>query len=116
MSELSFTLYVPLLVLGALYVALRVVAAVGEGRGRGSSVKYLDLAFATLLIAAAYVVVLLILSVVTFPNRTGTMLSIFVIVGVFFGLLATVLLVITDYGLGSIGRARRRRRGVESFD
>lgn len=115
-TQLSFGIYAPLLLVGLVYVVLRIVAATAAGRGSASSERYYDLAFVVSLVAAAYVAVLVVVAAVSFPNSMSKMLEIFAVVGVFFALLLVVLLVITDYGVGSIGRARRRRRGVETFD
>jgi protein-S-isoprenylcysteine O-methyltransferase Ste14 len=115
-TQLSFGMYAPLLLVAFVYVVLRIVAYTAEGRGSESSERYQDLAFVVALLMAVYVVVLVVVAAVSFPNSMSKMIEVLVIVCAFFGLLAVVLLAITDYGFGAIGRARKRRRGVDVFD
>lgn len=92
----SIIFYYPLMLLAVGYTVLTVAGRVVEGRPggaeRGSSLQ--TLGFALLLAAAAYVVVLLIVSVATFPVTLGDFAVIMITVFLFFGALLSVLLVL----------------------
>lgn len=106
MDELSFSLYMPLIVLGVVYGVLFVIAQVQSGRGnRARSERLLDFGFALALLAAAYVVVLLLISLVSMPDLIYDMIVIVVVVGVFFAVLLFVL-----FGLFELLVSRRPRR------
>ena len=109
MEQLSFGWYLPLLVAGLVYVVLFMVGRVLRGRGETDTAdRLLDIAFLVVLAVAAYTVVLLLLSLVTFPNRIGSMLVIMIIIGVFF-----LVLLLALFGLFELLAARRVGRQRE---
>ncbi len=92
----SVAFYYPLMVLALGYtlltVAGRVVEARPGGAERGSNLQ--TLGFALLLAAAGYVVVLLIVSLATFPVTLSDFAVIMLTVFLFFAVLLSVLLVL----------------------
>jgi hypothetical protein len=91
----AFALYAPLIVLGA---------APGNRRGPAASGRIHDFAFGVALLAAAYTVVLFIVSLVTLPDLVVDLIRIVLVMGVFFLVLISVLFAIVELLLG---RARR---------
>jgi hypothetical protein len=106
-DPLPFALYLPLVFLGlgyaVLYVAGRVM--VGRGEHEGGD-RLLDIAFVLALIAAGYVVVLVIVSLIFRPVRVGEMLLITIILSVFF-----LVLLFAFFGLFEVLFSRGGRSG-----
>lgn len=101
----SFSLYAPLIVLGLAYaVASIAAAAAGNRSGPAARERVQDIAFGIALLAAAYTVVLLIVSVVSLPDLVIDLIRIVVVVGLFFLVLIGVLFAIIEL---LFGRARR---------
>jgi cytochrome bd-type quinol oxidase subunit 2 len=93
----SSGLYTPVVVIAAVYAGLAIAAGVVAGRGDGErSERYRDLAFGTVLLAAAYTVVLLVLAATDAPNRFTDMIKIFLVVIAFFALLLFLLFLISQ--------------------
>jgi hypothetical protein len=93
----SGSLYLPVVVIGLAYAGLSIAAGVVAGRDDSEGAeRYRDLAFATLLLGAAYMLVLLVLSVTDAPNRFIDMLTIFLVVIAFFALLLFLLFLISQ--------------------
>ena len=108
--EDSFSLYVPLIVAAAVFATLSVVAAVVSGRGNEAGAERLrDVGFLVVLIAGAWVVVLLVMSLASEFEEIWDMITIVLVIVVFFGLLLLAL-----FGLsllfGRVGGGSRRGR------
>jgi len=99
--------YFPLLLLGLAYAVLYATAQ-GAGRRRGEEARErgLDIAFGVALLAVAYTLVLLIISIVTLPNLIVDLVRIVLVVSAFFAVLLGVL-----FGLFELifGRSRGRQ-------
>jgi Na+/melibiose symporter-like transporter len=101
----SFALYAPLIVLALVYAAVNIAAAAaGNSRGPEARERLQDVAFAVGLLAAAYTVVLFIVSIVTLPDLVVDLVRIMLVVGAFFAVLLSVLFAIVEL---IFGRARR---------
>ena len=97
---MSSSLYTPLLFVAIAYAGLSIAAGIANRRGDDDRAdRLLDLAFATALIAAAYTLILLVLSAVDAPSRFTDAITIMLIIWGFFILLLFVLFgVATAYG------------------
>ena len=101
----SFSLYAPLIVLLLAYAAVSVAAAAAGNRsGPAARERLQDIAFGVALLAAAYTVVLLIVSVVSLPDLFVDLIRILVVVGLFFLVLISLLFAIIEL---LFGRTRR---------
>lgn len=92
MDELSFSLYLPLVVLA--FVALVVFIAaqlVGSGERPELSEKLHDVSFAIALLGSIYVAVLLVISLVSEPDVIYDIILTMLIVFVFFAVLLLLL-------------------------
>ncbi len=107
-SGLSFSLFMPLVLAGALYAVLLIAGSVLHSRGSGFAETARDAAFLCLLAGGAYAVVL---AVTTFVSKFGVIddfIYITLVVVAFFALLVGVLLLV-ELLAGAIGRFRARR-------
>jgi hypothetical protein len=112
----SFSLWLPLILAAAAYAVLNATAGTLAGRGDEQRAEQLrNMAFLVSLLAAAWVVVLLLLVAVDMPNRIGDML---LVIGVIVGWFAILLLVFfgLSQGFGAIGRRFSRRSRSPSRD
>ncbi len=101
MSSLDFALYYPLIALALIYTALSVAGRTLEGRGRRETGEILQtFGFGAILLAAPYTVVLMVLSLISYPIRLSDMAIIFGIVFVFFGLGLGLLLLLAEVRVG----------------
>ncbi|MDQ3433975.1 MAG: hypothetical protein M3481_04700 [Actinomycetota bacterium] len=101
MSSFDFALYYPLIALGLIYTVLSVAGRIVEGRGRPDVGETLQtLGFGAILLAAPYTVVLLVMSLISYPIRLSDMAIIFAIIFVFFGVLLGLLLVLAEVRVG----------------
>ena len=106
MTSFSFSLYYPLLLLGLGWALLTVTGRVAAGRGQGEAGANLEaLGFGSLLVAAAWTVLLLVISLIDYPIRMSDMVLTALTVFAFFALLVAVLFVLTEVRIG------RRRVG-----
>ena len=100
-SNLSFSLYYPLLLLGAAFVVLTVAGRVVEGRrGREAAANLQTLGFGALLLAAAWTAALLVMSLIRYPVRMSDLGVIFATIFIFFGVLLGLLFVLTEIRVG----------------
>jgi hypothetical protein len=107
---LEWSLFFPLLLAALVYIALFVAAQVVAGRGneeRGETL--LDVGFLVALAAGAWTVILLVLAIFDEPDELWDMVTIVLVIGVFFALLLGVLLVLFET---IFSRAPRRRHAV----
>ncbi len=105
---LDSALYQPLYLVLILYVALFVAGRVLEGREDDRADTVQDAGFALLLLAAVYVVILLVMAVFSEFDLIADMVQIMAIVIGFFAVLVTVLLGV-ELLVGLPGRRKRRR-------
>ena len=108
---LESSLFLPLYLVAVLYVALFVTGRVLDGREDPRAATVEDAGFALLLLAAGYVVVLLVMSVFSQFDLIVDMLEIMAIIVAFFALLVGVLLAL-ELLIGLTGRTRKRERAV----
>ena len=104
---LESSLYQPLYLVLIIYAALFVAGRVLDGREDHRADTVQDAGFAVLLLAAVYVVILLIMSVFSEFDLIADMVQIMAIVIGFFAVLVTVLLGI-ELLVGLPGRRKRR--------
>ena len=104
---LESALYQPLYLVLILYVALFVAGRVLEGREDDRADTVQDAGFVLLLLAAVYVVILLVMAVFSEFDLIVDMVQIMAIVIGFFAILVTVLLGI-ELLVGLPGRRRRK--------
>ena len=96
-SNLSFSLFYPLILLVLAWGALEVAARILNGRGRAELADNLQtLGFGAILLAAAYGAVMAVVATVQYPTRISDMALILLIVFVFFGALVGILLLLTE--------------------
>lgn len=94
---ISFALYLPVMLLALAWAGLSVAGNVVEGRGNEAGADTMrDLGFGAMLLAGLWVVVLVVLAAVQYPVRASDGLIIIAVIFVFFGLLAGVLLVLSE--------------------
>jgi len=98
---ISFSLYLPVMLLALVWAGLSVAGNVVEGRGNDAGAGTMrDLGFGAILLAGLWVAVLAVMALVQYPVRSSDGLLILVVVFVFFGLLAAALLVLTEVRVG----------------
>ena len=101
MSSLEFALYYPLIALALIYTVLTVAGRIVEGRGRRDAGENLQtLGFGAMVLAAPYTVVLLVMSLVSYPSRLTDMAIVFGIILAFFAVLLGLLLLLTEIRVG----------------
>lgn len=90
-SNVPFGLYMPIVVLLVGFAVVSVVGNTARGRGdRARAEKLADFAFLLVLVGAAYAVVLLIASAVSYPQRFWDMILITFVMLAFFAILLFV--------------------------
>lgn len=108
MTNLPWAMYLPVVALIAGFALVSAYAGVARNRDDNERAERLgDIAFLLVLLGAAYAVVLLIASAVSYPSRFFDMLLIIFIVVAFFALL---LFVFFFFGEMLPRRLRRRPR------
>lgn len=110
--DLSWGLYFPLLLIALAFAIVSVTAAVMAGRGNAAGAERVrDVGFVIVLIGAAWVVILAVLALISEPDDVGDMLTITLVIVVFFAILLLAL-----FGLslvfGQLGRSTSRRRRI----
>jgi hypothetical protein len=96
-SNVPFGLYMPIVVLLAGFAAVSVLANAARGReDRARAEKLADIAFLLVLVGAAYAVVLLIASAVSYPQRFWDMILITFVMLAFFAILLFVFFFIGE--------------------
>jgi hypothetical protein len=108
-ANLPSAMFTPLVVLLVGYAVLGIMA----GRARAnedhaSAERYSTFAFALVLVSAAYVIVLLLAAVFSYPSRVYDMLIILVVVGLFFALLLFLFFLLAETLPGVFRRGRER--------
>ena len=108
-AQLPSAMYTPVLLLVIAYAVLSVLgnrARAHDDRARAE--RFVNWAFLIVLVFAAYAVVLLLASVVSYPSRFYDMVVIIVVIGVFFALLLFVFFVLAEVIPGLFRRGRER--------
>jgi threonine/homoserine/homoserine lactone efflux protein len=109
-ENLPSSMYTPLVVLLAVYVLLNLLAGRASSRDdRARSDRWANIAFAVVLVAAAYAVVLLITGIFSYPSRSSDMITIILVMGVFFALLLFAFFLIAEVIPHALRRGRRER-------
>jgi cell division protein FtsW (lipid II flippase) len=108
-AQLPSSLYLPVILLVLAYAVLSVLANRARSNDdRPRADRFTNWAFLLVLVFAAYAVVLLIASVVSYPSRFYDMVIIMVVIGVFFALLLFVFFVIAEVIPNALRRGRDR--------
>jgi hypothetical protein len=108
-ENMPSAMYTPLVVLIVIYVLLSILANRARGHeDRARAERYANFAFGVVLVSAAYVVVLLIATVFSYPSRFYDMLVILFDIIVFFGLLLFVFFLLSDLLPRTLRRSRDR--------
>ena len=109
-ESLPSAMFTPMVLLVAAYALLSILA--GRARShddRAKADRFANFAFAVVLVAAAYAVVLLITAIFSYPSRTTDMVTIILVIGVFFALLLFVFFVIAELIPHALRRGKRER-------
>jgi hypothetical protein len=109
---MEWSLFMPLVLAGVAFAALTVAAGVAAGRDNQALAERIrDVGFLVVLAAAAWTVVLVLVSIFSEPDEIWDMVSITLVIAAFFAVLLVVF-----FGLallfGAIGRAFSRRKRV----
>jgi hypothetical protein len=108
-ANLPSAMFTPLVVVLVGYAVLSIMAGrASANEDRASAERYSTIGFALVLVSAAYVLVLLISAVVSYPSRVYDMLIILVVVGIFFGVLLFLFFVIAEILPSALRRGRER--------
>jgi hypothetical protein len=109
-DSLPSAMYTPLVVLVVAYAVLSILA--GRARShddRARADRWANIAFAVVLLAAAYALVLLITALVSYPSRSSDMVTIIIVIAVFFALLLFAFFLIAELIPHALRRGRRER-------
>jgi hypothetical protein len=105
---LDWSLFSPLLLAVAVYVALFIAASIMRTRGNDQGAERMfDVGFLVALVAGVWTVVLLIFAIMDEPDDIWDMVIIMVIVGVFFAVLLSLFFGLFEF---LFTRGSRRRR------
>jgi len=109
-ENLPSSMYTPLVVLLAVYVLFNLLAGRARSRDdRAQTDRWANIAFAVVLVSAVYAVVLLITGIFSYPSRSSDMVTIILVMGVFFALLLFVFFLIAEVIPHALRRGRRER-------
>jgi hypothetical protein len=109
-ENLPSSLYTPLVVLLAVYVALTLLA--GRARSHEDTARtdrFETIAFGVLLVTALYTVILVISAIFAYPSRSTDMVTILIVVGAFFLLLVFVFFLLAEWLPGRFRGDRAER-------
>jgi len=112
-ENLPSSMYTPLVVLLIVYVALGLVAArarAHEDTDRGE--RFDTFAFAVLIVAALYTIVLVITAVFAYPSRSTDMVTILLVISGFFALLLFAFFLLAEWIPGKLRRGRSSERAI----
>lgn len=108
-GQLSYSLFSPLIVAAIVYALLYVASGVVRARGSAQTAdRMLDLGFGIALLAAAWVAVLLVISVVSESDQVYDMVVVLLVVGGFFALLLALLFGVFEVIFSRGSRGPRR--------
>jgi hypothetical protein len=96
-ANLPSGMFTPIAVLIAGYAILSIIAGRARAKeDRARAERFSTYAFGLVLVSAAYALVLLIASIVSYPSRFYDMVVIIVVIGVFFVLLLFVFFLLAE--------------------
>jgi cytochrome bd-type quinol oxidase subunit 2 len=104
MSTPPFELYFPLFLLLVAYAVLNVMAGLASTGDRAERMR--DLGFGVALLAGLYTAVLLVVSLVGYPNRIVDSVTITLVIVIFFALLLLIFFAIFELLPGLLRRSR----------
>jgi hypothetical protein len=108
-ENMPSAMYTPLVVLLVAYVLLSILANRARGHeDRAQAERYATIAFGVVLVSAAYVVILLIATVFSYPTRTYDMLIILFDIVAFFAILLFIFFLIAELIPTTLRRGRGR--------
>jgi cell division protein FtsW (lipid II flippase) len=108
-AQMPMAMYAPIVLLVVGYAVLSIL--VGRARSnedRARADRFSNYAFAIVLVAAAYAVVLVVATIVQYPDRFYDMVIIIVVIAAFFALLLFAFFVIAEVIPGALRRGRDR--------
>ena len=109
-ENLPSSMYTPLVVLVVAYAVFTILANRARSHDdRAQADRWANIAFAIVLVAAVYAVVLLITGIVSYPSRSSDMVTIIIVIAVFFALLLFAFFVIAEVIPHALRRGRRER-------
>jgi hypothetical protein len=101
----QWSLWLPLVFAGVGYAVLNGVAGVTATRGNPEGAERLrDVAFLVALLATAWVAILVLIVLVDLPNKVGDMVTIMLVIVVFFAILGVAFFGVAE----AFGKVRRR--------
>ena len=108
-ENLPSSMYTPLVVLLVAYVALSLLAARARAHEhKDRSERFDTFAFAVLLVAALYTIVLVISAVFAYPSRSTDMVTIVLVICAFFAALLFVFFLIAEWIPRRLSRREER--------
>lgn len=108
-AQLPSAMYTPVLLLVIAYAVLSILANRARSHeDRPRAERFTNWAFLVVLVFAAYAVVLLIASVVSYPSRFYDMVVIIFVIAAFFALLLFAFFVIAEVIPNALRRGRDR--------
>jgi hypothetical protein len=97
-AQLPSAMYAPLVILLVAYAVLGILANRARGReDRAGADRYSGIAFALVLVAAVWTVVILLSAVVSYPTRVYDMILIILVILAFFALLVLAFFAIVEW-------------------
>jgi cell division protein FtsW (lipid II flippase) len=108
-ENLPSSMYTPLVVLLVIYIAFGLISArarAHEDTDRGE--RFDTFAFAVLLVAALYTIVLVISAIFAYPTRSTDMVTIVLVICAFFALLLFAFFLIAEWIPGKLSRREER--------
>jgi hypothetical protein len=108
-ANLPSAMFTPFVLLIVAYTLLTIMA--GRARGhddRAAADRWTNIAFAVVLIAALYAVVMLVSAIVSYPARFYDMIIILFVIIAFFALLLFVFFLLAEVVPGALRRGRNR--------
>jgi hypothetical protein len=105
-------MFLPLILAGLAFGVISIVAGVMDSRGNSDGAeRWRDYGFLLMLAFAAWTAILVLVAIFNKPNSVGDMVTITLVIVVFFALLLLVFFGISML-VGAIGRQLDRRRQV----
>ena len=109
-ENLPSSMYTPLVVLLAVYVALGVLANRARSHeDTDRAERFATIAFGVLLLTALYTLVLVISAIFAYPSRSTDMVTIVLVICAFFALLLFAFFLIAEWIPGRLRRRGERR-------
>jgi Na+/H+ antiporter NhaC len=108
-DNLPSAMFTPFVLLIVAYALLSIMAGRARAKeDRATADRWANVAFAVVLIAAVYAVVMLVSAIFSYPSRFYDMVIILVVVGVFFALLLAVFFLLAEVVPIALRRGRDR--------